>query len=71
MYILTSEKLYICNHCGEIFSEEEKAVFVESEYRGECWGRDSYEEMLYEECPHCHDDDIERYYPDEEDADTE
>lgn len=67
-----SEILYRCETCGEIFSEHDKIEWEQDEYRGECWGRDCWETMHYEACPNCHDDDIERYYPEyDEDEETD
>lgn len=52
--------MFRCNECGAIF---DKPKIVE-EYRGECRGRDSYEQMAY--CPECGDSDFEEYYEDDE-----
>lgn len=40
--------MYKCENCGEEFYEFEKTG---SEYRGECWGVDSYEDTYG--CPYC------------------
>ena len=63
--------LYRCNECGAIFSEDEKIEWEQREYRGECWGRDCYEDMTYECCPDCAGDDFERYYPEDEEDEEE
>ena len=63
--------LYKCNDCGHIFDEYEKIEWEQREYRGECWGQDSYEIMHYEACPNCSSDDFDSYYEEDEETDTE
>jgi DNA-directed RNA polymerase subunit RPC12/RpoP len=48
-------KLYKCGRCGREFEEDE--IRYISEFRGECWGVPSHEEIGV--CPYCGDDDIE------------
>ena len=57
--------MYICEHCGAIFDEPRLSTHYES--RGEYWGFPAYEKMVYAYCPECGSEDINDYYPDDED----
>ena len=48
---------YICNHCDEVFDEDDRQPL--SELVGEFWGSPAYD--TYWVCPNCGSEDYEEY----------
>lgn len=57
--------LYICLDCKEVH-EDSKLVYKSYDEPREFWGMPCYEHFVEAYCPNCGSDELEKYYPDEE-----
>ena len=63
---MSSIELFRCNDCGAKFSEPDEVSWKE-EMSGDGWAWQTFVELY---CPKCGSQNIEKYYGDNEDAET-
>ena len=63
--------MYRCAKCKEVFPKTDILVESWREYRGECWGSPAYETVSEDHCPNCNSVDIDEYWEDEDEDNSE
>lgn len=65
------EKLYKCSNCGKVFDEPNTVKTTYEAYYGVSSSFAYGSPLYYDVCPYCDSEDIDRYYPSDEEEEEE